>query len=221
MGNPRNYSLDLPSRCGTLIRELWPLVQSVQVDGGPATTTFLLAMAIPIIVFPIERIERAISRSERRTADDTHLSEELNGIITRAISDQPVVEADFFQAGDWSYVDRRPRIDNISLNVPDQVWHDLNTELAQERAKNLSGKEWSNALRNSLAHGAVTYLDGDGFPRAGVSAKMLCFFSDNRKNKPTTTHCLRISEQHFKQFLLSWVQWLESSGVLQLLEEAA
>lgn len=60
MTAPNHYSRDIAARCQTLIDQLLPIVEHGLPDdhrfGGPLRTTFLLAMATPMIVLPIERI---------------------------------------------------------------------------------------------------------------------------------------------------------------------
>lgn len=60
MGIPSNYSIDLPNRCLALLEGLWDHVSGDDklglLHGGPLTTTFLLSLAIPIVVMPTERI---------------------------------------------------------------------------------------------------------------------------------------------------------------------
>ena len=56
MGQPGHFSQELPQRCLHLIDELYQHAEETFApnDGhlGPLTTTFLLAMAIPIITLP-------------------------------------------------------------------------------------------------------------------------------------------------------------------------
>ena len=62
-----SYSLDLPSRCLDLLSTLLPIIeQNEELSaryGGPPTTTLTLAMAGPLLILPIERIERQLIRN--------------------------------------------------------------------------------------------------------------------------------------------------------------
>lgn len=53
MGRPIHYSLDIVTRCRSLLAELMPVVQKGLGNdaqfGGPLSTTFAVAMANPII----------------------------------------------------------------------------------------------------------------------------------------------------------------------------
>ena len=57
MGLPNHYSRDIVIRCESLIRHLLPKIEQGLPDdvrfGGPLRTTFLLAMATPMIVLGI------------------------------------------------------------------------------------------------------------------------------------------------------------------------
>jgi len=59
MGRPEHYSLDLVTRCRSLLEHLMPYVRKGlpgdEKFGGSLSTTFLLAMANPIIALPVER----------------------------------------------------------------------------------------------------------------------------------------------------------------------
>jgi hypothetical protein len=60
MGNPLHTSLELPQRCLQLIDELWAAVEDTKEkqhpELGSLTTTFLLAMSMPIVNLPMERL---------------------------------------------------------------------------------------------------------------------------------------------------------------------
>ena len=59
MGRPTHYSSEIPIRCQALIAMLRDKVQEESDPdgrwGGPLRTTFLVAMATPMVVLPIER----------------------------------------------------------------------------------------------------------------------------------------------------------------------
>ena len=60
MSEPQHYSRDIARRCQYLISHLHPIVTAGLPNdaqfGGSLTTTFLLAMATPMVVLPMERI---------------------------------------------------------------------------------------------------------------------------------------------------------------------
>lgn len=70
MGVPAHFSLELPRRCMKLINDFLPTVGTVFADSdrrelGGLTSTFLISMAGPIVVLPIERIERHLQKNDR------------------------------------------------------------------------------------------------------------------------------------------------------------
>ena len=70
-------------RCQALIRHLRPVIEGGLPDdhrfGGPLDTTFLLAMATPMIVLPVERIFKPARPGADVPADDRELDPELAG----------------------------------------------------------------------------------------------------------------------------------------------
>ncbi len=78
---PEHYGRDIAQRCQSLVRELLPVVKNgLDHDdrfGGPLSTTFLLALATPMIVLPIERIFKPANPRANNAADDRHLDPAL------------------------------------------------------------------------------------------------------------------------------------------------
>src|SRR5579883_3143229 len=78
---PEHYSRDIALRCQSLIRELRPVVKGGLADdrrfGGPLETTFLLALATPMIVLPIERIFKPAEPGAAPAGDDRKLDPAL------------------------------------------------------------------------------------------------------------------------------------------------
>lgn len=81
MGRPTKYSVELPARCQALIDRYGQqiVVDADPNDGfeGPLLTTFLLAMATPMLVLPLERIFRPAVWGDPGVADDLALDERL------------------------------------------------------------------------------------------------------------------------------------------------
>lgn len=83
-----SYSFDLPERCLDLLSTLLPFVEQnerlASRHGGALTTTLTLAMAAPMLILPIERIERQLQNAEGY-ADDRVISGRLAEKIEAAV----------------------------------------------------------------------------------------------------------------------------------------
>lgn len=227
MGIPQHYSREIPSRCLFLIDELWPQVEKLRLPRqqhlGPPTTTFLLAMATPILILPIERIERQRHEKgiEHGYISDRKLSAELTAEVDRAVGRSSFAKSPFFGRGIWSYASIPYRKDlNLSENFPRELSRMLDDEMALKRAEELPTNAWASCVRNALAHGAVFYLGKDSAQIFDNDAHYLVFVSakENRKERRLESlRMLRIAETDFREFLRRWVGWLESSGLSKAL----
>jgi hypothetical protein len=240
MGNPSHYSRDLPDRCFQLITKLWPAVQETYADGqedlGPLTTTFLLAMANPIIVLPIERIERHRGKEIGGYVNDRPLDEHLAQAVDRALGSAPFRNCRFFEAGQWRFARASFQHQNFAQQFPDDLRELLDRDDALEEAASLQAAQWASYLRNAISHGGVSYLDQHGRADHSARATMLAFVSatypkfpkghlfEGRRDTsrpPIALNVLRITEQDFCAFLRSWVDWLKASGLSHSLTNAA
>jgi hypothetical protein len=221
MGIPDHYSRDLPGRCLHLIERLWPQVKHVAEPGaghlGPLTTTFLLAMATPIICLPIERIQRHLG-SDYGYMNDRELDPDLRDEIGRVFRLARLDRAPFFESGSWHYVEASYQDQNLAVQAPYQLLESLASRSAIERAAGLSVDAWASCLRNSIAHGGILYLDANGQQPHGAPTERLAFVSarypdGNTRNRPSHLKLLSISEIDFSQFLREWVHWLNASGL--------
>lgn len=221
MGNPRNYSLDLPNRCLDLLDGLWEAVANNEElgarHGGPLSTTFLLSLATPIVVLPSERIIKQHAVVEG-SVDDWHLDQQLaDRLRLNFTTGDPFRACPFFSDSDgWSYV-RHDGHDNFARGLPHKVAAELAEPEAKDAAANLSVTTVIQALRNSLAHWSSAYLDRDGSGLYGSRAEMVAFISERRDQAGDVIgyHILRISEAGFRSFLRRWVAWLNDSGIAQ------
>lgn len=221
MGIPANYSRELPERCLYLIEQLLPQVEQTFLPGqegvGALTTTFLLAMATPIIVLPIERVERHRAAVAEGYVDDRALSPELALAVDAALGGKPVRKSLFFETGKW----RLARIShqlgqNLARNFPHDLSEILSAQQAETAASAMCASEWASCVRNALAHGGIAYLDANGHQTYGQRAEKLAFISGRYGSDPTTPEQLRvlsIDESSFLAFLRKWVAWLSDTGL--------
>ena len=223
MGIPQNYSLDLPNRCLDLLDGLWDQVAKDDKlgfrHGGPLSTTFLLTLAAPIITLPTERILKQHPQIEG-TVDDWHIDTDLAERLRLNFTlDVTFRSCSFFDASDgWSYA-YHGEPHNFARGVPAGVETLLATQEALEAAEALPAAQVILALRNSLAHGSVAYLDKEGRSIFGGKAAMLALISERRDQAGLVVgyRILRVSEDGFLYFLHRWVDWLNETGLSQAL----
>lgn len=218
MGNPLHTSLELPQRCLQLIDELWATVEATEEkrrpDLGSMTTTFLLAMSMPIINLPIERL---VNRSEiGKYADDRHLDKAATEAIDRIVGGRPLKDAPFYVPNAWSFITSDPDF-NIANPMPDAVAAALSSKEALLNAKKMPVSELCSVLRNSMAHGGIAYLDANGRSTYDRPVAMYAFVSGkfDDDNVLIGLKILRIREGDYRKFLSRWAHWLSSLGLLE------
>lgn len=239
MGIPAHYSQDLPDRCYQLITKLWPVVQDVRAEGqehlGPLTTTFLLAMANPIIVLPIERIERHRGKEVGGYVNDRPLNDHLAQEVDRVLGAGRFDHCPFFVEAHWRFATIAFDHQNFALEFPLALKEALDEASALEAAAALQASQWASSLRNAISHGGVSYLDASGCANHYGETVMLAFVSatypkypkghclEGRRDtsqSPVELKALRITEEGFRDFLTRWVEWLKSSGFSRELAKA-
>lgn len=232
MGNPFNYSLDLPQRCLRLIDQTWNHVSDIfpQENNqlGPMTSTFLLSMSMPIINIPIERIEQAREKYDQIYLSDRLLDKEMSLAIDKTISKGKLNDAPFYIRYHWRFhrINVPPMV-NIADGLPECVANALIDDASAEAAAAMPTSQWRGILRNALAHGGIAYLDENGHSSWGTPVKMYAFasgkYDEESPDRPKpliAVNFLRISETDYREFLRLWVQWLEQSGITRALEAA-
>lgn len=94
MGNPTNYSLELPARCLKLLETLWSHAAATYLDDatqlGPLTSTFLISMSMPMINLPIERIDRPVGDEHRYYVTDRPINPAAVTAIRKTLGGQLV-----------------------------------------------------------------------------------------------------------------------------------
>lgn len=221
MGIPANYSRELPERCLHLIETLLPSVDAISFPGqesiGPLTTTFLLALATPMIVLPIERVERHRGKHLEGYVDERPLDPQLTALIDGELGGRALRYSSFFAPAEWRFA-RLPHKpgQNLARYFPHELSAELTAPEAEARASAMAASEWASCLRNALAHGGVAYLDADGFQKYGMKADKLAFISGKygaNAQTPETLKVLCISEKDFLAFIRRWVSWLAATGL--------
>lgn len=220
MGRPTHYSAEVPARCQRLIETLSRHVEEASDPdgrwGGPLKTTFLVAMATPMLVLPIERIFKPAGQQHHGVADDRPLDPILADRILHHLGNgRAFGDAPFFLRDAWSYVPTTAPF-QVAQDWPPPVLQALGSPEAFEAAARAPSRQVLLALRNALAHGGVTYLDRHG-RQTEFATNMLGFASFAHPKAPEL-RLLRISVPGFEAFLRLWAEWLSSSGVLEQLD---
>lgn len=194
-----------------------PLIQKGLPDdgefGGPLDTTFLLAMATPMVVIPIERIYTP-SEYEGQVGDDRSLDPDLSKEVIGAFgAGRKFGDAPFCVPG-WSYVPIYRPVFNVSDGCPADLLKALGTDEAFVRAKDARASVILRVLRNALAHGGIAYLDKDGMA-TDKPAAMYAFMSSEKDEhrRVIGLNVLRISQCAFCSFLTAWTDWLTRSSI--------
>lgn len=183
--------------------------------GGPLKTTFLVAMATPMLLLPMERLFKPARPKHQGVADDRELDPHLAQLVIGQLGPAEAFgAAPFFEPDAWAYI---PNIDpfNVARNWPRRALDVLASRYALQAAAEAPARDILLALRNALGHGGVTYLDRHG-RHAEVATNMLGFASFARHGAPEL-RLLRVSVPAFQAFLGLWAQWLSASGVIDQL----
>jgi hypothetical protein len=226
MGVPQHYSLDIAMRCQSLIHYLLPkVVAGLPHDkkfGGSLHTTFLLAMATPMILLPIERIFKPAQ--DETVADDRELDVKLADRFAGIISPHMKFgETPFFKGVRWSYIPKYTPF-NIGHQWPDDLLTKLASEEGVIEAATTNASRILIDLRNALAHGGVAYLDKYGRNTdIDREAAIFAFVAarKDKKNMIVGLNILRISEKDFLIFLQAWMDWVQNSPVADSLRNVS
>lgn len=237
MGNPNCYSLDIPVRCLDLLTTLLPVIEAdkqiATKHDGPLTTTLTLALATPMLMLPIERIQKHLSQDDGY-ANDRELLSGLAKQIDVAVRGKTLSDQEAFSVFNWSYLDCIKPF-NIAAGLENSLADQLSEHSSRDAALAMDFATFLSCLRNSLSHGGIIYLDDHGRSTHG-QASMLCFVSarheyprpeyDKRDGlckviPPVLKYLrlLRISETDFRNFLAEWVGWLNRSQLNKLVSE--
>ncbi len=213
---PEHYSRDIAQRCHSLIRHVLPTIQQGLPDdtkfGGPLETTFLLAMATPMVVIPIERLHTP-AEYPIQVGDDRALDPDLTDKVSSVFgADRKFCDTPFGAHGGWSYVPAYSPVFNLADGCPADLLNALGTEDSAQRARNAPTSVILRVLRNGLAHGGVAYLDGNGM-NTDRQAAMFAFIATEKdtRRRVVGLNVLRVSQSDFCSYLTAWADWLAQS----------
>lgn len=214
MGNPQNFSIDIPRRCQMLIDELWPLISEKRDDGSlPLNASFLLAISTPMINLPIERIWKPEMGHAVGHLNDGVLSSRLAGAMRKNIGNRPISQAPFYQPDVWRYhyLPKGTGLPDLSQGgLPADVGTAFELPAGLTAGAALTAALFCKVLRNGLAHGGVLYLDEHGRSTPGAPVRAFCFVSTKEKDRRIEgLHFLRVGMKNYRAFLQLWAKWLQ------------
>ena len=207
MGIPKVYGAEIPARGLTLLEGLYPIVEkSLKADDGRGslTATFLLSMAMPMIILPFERFDLKHDRAREIVIDREAVS-----VFRRAMK-LNMSDVDWIHCGNWAYYKtehKKPRIFLVPNGLPEFVEVALNEQAAIDAKNELTLGDVAECFRHSLAHGNVAYLDEHGRTSYDGPASYLAFVCDLRRG--AGSQILRLSLADFHRFLIVWGRWLQ------------
>ena len=217
VGNPQNFSLDIPQRCQVLIDALWPEVSKKRGSGShPLNASFLLAISTPMINLPIERIWKPQMNRAVGHLNDTVLDAHFAANIRRGISSNAVAGTEFYRPNAWRYhyLPKGASLPDLSQHgLPKPVEVALGSAAASKAARALTTEMFCNILRNGLAHGGILYLDATGQTTHSSPVRMFCFVSTKQRHRVIEgLHFLRVSIKDYRTFLELWTKWWNKSA---------
>jgi hypothetical protein len=223
--NPEHFSRDVASRCMSLLRRFEGEFDAKQADDGTfeqaPETTFLLALAMPMLILPLERIFKSPVDGGSQGAD-REIDAELRTRIDKELGcAKHFGSSPFGKKGDWRYISCYPHSGfNIADAWPSALNDRLNSNEASSNAKVACASCILSDLRNALAHGGVAYLDEVGRTSENP-VKMLAFVAKKSLGRKVLgLSVLRVSTSDFRAFLEAWAKWLDETTVAQALNSS-
>ena len=218
---PKHFSRDIAGRCLDLLTRYSGEVERGVADdvhhGGPLTTTFLVAMATPIVVLPFERLFKV--SAGQVLADDSTIDPALEERVSGALAHGKKFRDAPFGTGTWA----KARIGlpfNLAGEWNDAVFDALALPKALADAQDADAITVVRLLRNALAHGGIAYLDEDGRQAKPVVAQIAFAsfkfnYDDCCNPKPEAVNLLRTTEENFRAFVYAWAKWLRDTGIAE------
>jgi hypothetical protein len=211
---PERFCIDYPTRVLELLDKLSPRAAAMDLS-----TTFILSLAMPMLVVPFERLKSGHQFSDARV--DPTLHQALEAVKPIPFKDTPF----------WTEADRdKWRFAHIvsHVNSPNR-WIDAEGEHPLRRANPplAGGVAFANiihTLRHGLAHGCVVYLDENGEERPGRRVTQIAFLCKayQASGVPPGAHRLVVVEEEaLRTFLFAWCRWLQGFHLSSALRLAA
>lgn len=214
MGGASHFSSILPMRCQTLLDELYEEHLPKAPDSDyRLKATFLLSVAMPMIIFPMERIAKYAGGTQSGHINDAPLNQLLADKM-QAVLSKPAEASGFFEPGKWAFHRHDMKtlgMLSFSSGLPESISNILSHPAAAEIDPEYTTQKFCNILRNALAHGAVMFLGEDGKSAEDRPVTKFAFVSSDAPGVKEYLF-LRVSMDDFREFLRRWTEWLDKSG---------
>ena len=219
MGGANHFSKALPMRCQTLLDELY----QEQLPKAPDSdyrlrATFLLSVAMPMVIFPMERIYKFSDGTQSGHLNDAPLDQTLADNLKAELS-KSAEESQFFDRGKWAFHRHDMTVCgklSLATGLPLEIASKLSEPEADALDTGCTAENLLKIIRNSLAHGSVMFLDEHGKSVEAGPVTKLAFVSTDMKGEKDYRF-LRVGMADFREFLQRWAKWLQTSGVEEAL----
>lgn len=216
---PERFCIDYPSRVLTLLQRLSP--QAAKMD---LSTTFIVSLAMPMLVVPFERLKSGHLFSDART--DPALHQSMEAMKKARFQDTPF----------WCEADREKwHFSYVIKNVNDPSnWKDAEDQHPLRRpvpacAADVLFEDIIFTMRHGLSHGCVVYLDENGDETPNRRVTQVAFVANASGGQTMAAQKLPngarrvvvVEEQALKTFLVAWCRWLRRFNLSPSLRHAA
>ncbi len=208
MGNPRQFSREIPKRAYRLIKELYDDLPESEDRPFKLKATFLLSAATSIISVPYERS----AENKEHLGDEDHAD-----TIRQATQSADPISSFPCYIGTWRYIrlERAEGFPKLAIEgFPHVVIEALQAEGAVNNARGISCRLFFSNLRNALSHGSVFYLDSNYNSDEDIQVNRFGFVSTelNKQREVVALHIQTVTMADFRRFLSEWVDWLAKLG---------
>ena len=198
---PERFCIEYPTRVMTLLEQLSP--QAAAMD---LSTTFVVSLAMPMLVIPFERLKTGHVFTDAR--GHPSLAQALQDVTPKRFRETPFwTEAD---RAKWHFGHVTQNINNPSSWVDADGKHPLRGD-SFSTAADAVFEDIIYTMRHGLSHGCVVYLDESGAENPHRRVTQIAFLAKAQGNSglpPGARRLVVVEEQAFKTFLFAWCRWL-------------
>jgi hypothetical protein len=212
MAENGSYGRELALRAHELLTRLEPEAKETPGQApsiGSLYPTFLLSMAVPIIIQPYERFLAKKDNKEARIVvdfDGYSKGSSLAQGLAELKSMKTLSGSPFDNIG-WRYAQLKSSVGyKLACGMTAELRTFLKDKRSAEKAMSKSPTMIIEHLRHSMAHGSIVYLGEDWEPSLYGPVQFF-LFANLRLNG--NVDFLLISIDEFKTFISKWAKWLE------------